>query len=328
MTTPADSMNAETAAARPTLLLTGPVMEDVVERQLAARFTLAPFEALDTLPPGAVRAIATRGGRPVDDALMARLPALEIVANFGVGYDTVDAAAAAARGVVVTHTPGVLDEEVADLTVGLLLAAVRCLPQADRFVRAGEWLKGAFPLTATLRGRTVGLAGMGRIGRAIAHRLEAFGLDIAYHSRRPVLDLPWRHYPDLIAMARAVDTLVVIVPGGPATRHMVNAGVLEALGPEGVLVNVARGSVVDEEALLAALRNGTILAAGLDVFADEPRVPEAFFALDNVVLLPHVGSATVHTRVAMGQLVVDNLFSWFDGNGPLTPVPETPWPRG
>ncbi|WP_454918416.1 2-hydroxyacid dehydrogenase [Xanthobacter sediminis] len=303
-------------------------MEAVVEPQLAARFALAPFEALDSLDPKSVRAIATRGGRPVDDALMARLPALEIVANFGVGYDTVDAAAAAARGVVVTHTPDVLDEEVADLTLGLLLATVRWLPQADRFVRAGEWLKGAFPLTATLRGRTVGLAGMGRIGRAIARRLEAFGLDIAYHSRRPVAGLAYRHYPDLLAMAQVVDTLVVIVPGGPATRHMVNAQVLAALGPEGVLVNVARGSVVDEEALLSALQAGTILAAGLDVFADEPRVPEAFFALDNVVLLPHVGSATVHTRAAMGQLVVDNLFSWLDGKGPLTPVPETPWPRG
>lgn len=316
-----------TTPARPTLLLTGPVMEQVVEPQLAGRFTLRPLADLDSLDAASVRAIATRGAVRVDGALMDRLPALEIIANFGVGYDTVDAAAAAARDIVVTHTPDVLDEEVADLTLGLLLATVRCLPQADRFVRAGGWVKGAFPLTATLRGRTVGMLGMGRIGRAIARRLEAFGVGVVYHSRRPVPDLAYTHFPDLMAMAGAVDTLVVIVPGGPATRHMVNAEVLAALGPQGVLVNVARGSVVDEAALLAALQARTILAAGLDVFAHEPHVPEAFFSLDNVVLLPHVGSATVHTRTAMGQLVVDNLVSWFEGRGPLTPVPETPWPR-
>lgn len=312
---------------RPTVLLTGPVMEAVVERQLGARFDLLPLSALDGSNAAAVRAIATRGGARVDAALVARLPALEIVANFGVGYDTVDAEAAAARGVVVTHTPDVLNEEVADLTLALLLAAVRQVPQADRFVREGRWLKGAFPLTATLRGRTVGMVGMGRIGRAIALRLEAFGVPVAYHSRRRVEGLSYPYYADLVAMAEAVDTLVVIVPGGPATRHMVNAQVLAALGSDGVLVNVARGSVVDEAALLQALQAGTLLAAGLDVFEDEPRVPEAFFALDNVVLLPHVGSATTYTRNAMGQLVVDNLLSWFDGKGPLTPVPETPWPR-
>ncbi|WP_234050974.1 MULTISPECIES: 2-hydroxyacid dehydrogenase [unclassified Xanthobacter] len=316
-----------TTPARPTLLLTGPVMEQVVEPQLAGHFTLRPLAELDSLDPASVRAIATRGAARVDGALMDRLPALEIIANFGVGYDTVDAAAAAARDIVVTHTPDVLDEEVADLTLGLLLATVRCLPQADRFVRAGEWVKGAFPLTATLRGRMVGMLGMGRIGRAIARRLEAFGVGVVYHSRRPVPDLAYTHFPDLMTMAGAVDTMVVIVPGGPATRHMVNAEVLAALGPQGVLVNVARGSVVDEAALLAALQARTILAAGLDVFAHEPHVPEAFFSLDNVVLLPHVGSATVHTRTAMGQLVVDNLVSWFEGRGPLTPVPETPWPR-
>jgi lactate dehydrogenase-like 2-hydroxyacid dehydrogenase len=315
------------ASPRPSVLVTGPVLEAVVERQLGARFAVVALADLDRTDPRAVRAIATRGAARVDAALMDRLPALEVIANFGVGYDTVDAAAAAARGVVVTHTPDVLDDEVADLTLGLLLATVRRLPEADRFVRAGRWRAGAFPLTATLRGRTVGMVGMGRIGRAIAQRLDAFGVGLVYHSRRKVADLGYDHVPDLLAMARAVDTLVVIVPGGPATRHMVNAEVLAALGPDGVLVNVARGSVVDEPALLAALQAGTILAAGLDVFEDEPRVPEAFFSLDNVVLLPHVGSATTRTRTAMGQLVVDNLFSWFDGTGPLTPVPETPWPR-
>jgi len=302
-------------------------MEQVVEQQLQDRFDLLPFEALDTIAPDQVRAIATRGGRRVDEALMARLPRLEIIANFGVGYDTVDAEAAARRGVIVTHTPDVLNDEVADLTLALLLAAVRLIPQADAFVRAGQWTKGAFPLTATLRGRTVGILGMGRIGRAIARRLAGFDVPIAYHSRRPQPDLDLPYHGDLLSLARAVDTLIVIVPGGPATRAMVNAEVLAALGPDGVLVNVARGSVVDQPALLVALENRTILAAGLDVFADEPHVPEAFFALDNVVLLPHVGSATIATRRAMGQLVVDNLLSWLDGAGPLTPVPETPWPR-
>lgn len=315
-------------AAHPALLLIGPIMENVVERQLATRFDLVAFEQLDAAHAKSIRAIATRGNLNVDDALLARLPSLEIVANFGVGYDTVDAAAAAARGVVVTNTPDVLNEEVADLTLGLLLATVREIPQADRFVRAGGWRTGMFPLGPTLRGRTVGLIGMGRIGQAIAKRLDAFSVPVVYHSRRGQPSMPYRHYGDLLAMARDVDVIIVIVPGGPSTRHMVNAAVLEALGPDGILVNVARGSVVDQEALLKALQERTILSAGLDVFADEPHVPEGFLALDNVVLLPHVGSATHHTRGAMGQLVVDNLISWFDGKGPVTPVAETPWPRG
>lgn len=311
---------------RPAVLLTGPVMESVVERQLAARFALVGLADLATADAASIAAIATRGAVPVDEALMARLPALRIVANFGVGYDTVDAAAAAARGVVVTNTPDVLDDEVADLTLGLLLATVREIPRADRFVRAGAWKKGAFPLGPTLRGRRVGLVGMGRIGRAIARRLEGFGVEIAYHTRTERTDVPWPWFGRLVDLARAADILVVIVPGGAQTRNLVNAEVLAALGAEGILINVARGTVVDEPALVAALQDGTILAAGLDVFAREPEVPEALLQLDNVVLLPHVGSATHHTRGAMGQLVVDNLVSFLDGKGPLTPVPETPWP--
>ncbi|MGU3494980.1 2-hydroxyacid dehydrogenase [Xanthobacteraceae bacterium A53D] len=321
-------MTAAPSSARPKLLLTGPIMEEVVERQLEQHFTLvgpANLEAVIAAEGAEIRAIATRGKVRVDAALMDRLPKLEMVANFGVGYDTVDAAAAAERNVVVTNTPDVLNEEVADLTLGLLLATVRELPQADAYVRAGKWLKAPFPLGATLRDRKVGIVGMGRIGRAIAKRIEAFGLPIVYHTRRPQADVPFQHYDSLIAMAKDVDTLVLILPGGAATKNMVNAEVLEALGPRGVLINVARGTVVDEPALLKALQERTILAAGLDVFADEPRVPEAFFALDNVVLLPHVGSATHHTREAMGQLVVDNLVSWIAGKGPVTPVAETPW---
>lgn len=311
---------------RPAILLTGPVMENVVERQLASRFRLVSLADLTEEDAARIPAVATRGAVRVDDAFMARLPALRIVANFGVGYDTVDAAAAAARGVVVTNTPDVLDDEVADLTLGLLLATVREIPRAERFLRAGRWKEGAFPLGATLRGRRVGLLGMGRIGRAITRRLEGFGVEIAYHTRSPRADVPWPWFERLVDLARAVDILVVIVPGGPATRNMVNAEVLSALGPDGILINVARGTVVDEPALLKALQERTILAAGLDVFAREPDVPEGFLALENAVLLPHVGSSTHYTRGAMGQLVVDNLVSVLDGKGPLTPVAETPWP--
>ncbi|MGO4335110.1 2-hydroxyacid dehydrogenase [Labrys sp. KB_33_2] len=275
-----------------------------------------------------VRFLAAGGHAHVDEALLAALPKLEIIANFGVGYDSVDAAAAARHGVIVTNTPEVLNEDVADLAMALLLATIREIPQADRFLREGKWLSENYPLTkATLRGRTLGIVGLGRIGKAIARRAEAFGLKIAYYGRSRQADVVYAYHASVRALAEAVDTLMIIVPGGAETRNLVDADVLKALGPEGVLINVARGSVVDEDALIEALRNRTILAAGLDVFADEPRVPEGLAALDNAVLLPHVGSATIHTRRAMGQLVVDNLVSWRDGKGPLTPVGETPWPR-
>jgi lactate dehydrogenase-like 2-hydroxyacid dehydrogenase len=307
-------------------------MMPAVDAALAERFAVHACGAADldrtVAEHGArIRAIATRGRVPTTAALIERLPALELIANFGVGYDSIDLAAAARRGVVVTNTPDVLDDEVADFTVGLLLATVRRLPQADRFVRSGRWPDGQFPLAPTLRDRTVGLVGMGRIGQRIARRIAAFDVPVVYHARRPRTDVPYRHHADLVAMARDVDTLVLIVPGGPATRHLVGAEVLAALGPRGILINVARGSVVDEPALVRALQDGTILAAGLDVFADEPRVPQALLAMDQVVLVPHIGSATHHTRAIMGRLVVDNIVSWFDGKGPLTPVPETPWPR-
>lgn len=316
------------------LLQTGPMMP-MVEAQLTGRFLVHRLDADDAEAMLAeagprIRAVATgvgstgNGKRRVSRELLARLPKVEIVANFGVGYDAVDAVAAAERGIVVTNTPGVLDDDVADLTIALLLATVRHLPQAERYLRAGKWLTAGFPLTATLRDRTIGIIGMGRIGKAIARRLVGFGRPIAYHSRRQAPDVPYRYYGDLLEMAREVDVLIAIVPGGAETRHMINEEVLAALGPTGIFINVARGSVVDEEALIRALANGTIAAAGLDVYENEPRVPDALIAMENVVLLPHVASATHLTRRAMGQLVVDNLVAWAEGRPVLTPVPETP----
>ncbi|MBY0260493.1 2-hydroxyacid dehydrogenase [Methylobacterium sp.] len=302
------------------------VMTEVERHFTLHRLDTAPDPEtfLRTVGPR-LRGLATGAQAPVDRALLARLPNLEIVASLGVGYDTIDTAAAHAQGVVVTNTPDVLTDEVADLALGLLLATVRQIPQADRYLRAGHWPRQTYPLTPTLRGRAIGILGLGRIGRAIARRLEGFGVAIAYHGRRPQADVPYAYHPTLLGMAQAVDVLLVVAPGGPETNGLVDAAVLEALGPQGLVVNVARGSVVDEAALIAALQAGTILGAGLDVFAREPHVPPELLAMEHVVLLPHVGSASVHTRAAMGRLVVDNLIAWFDGRGPLTPVPETPW---
>jgi len=273
-----------------------------------------------------IRGVATSTlyGR-MDETLFERLPNLEIVSSFGVGYDNVDVTEAAKRRIVVTNTPDVLNDEVADLTIGLLLATLRKIPQADRYLRQGNWLKASFPLSATLRERKVGIVGLGRIGKAIAKRLEGFDVSIAYHSRTEQDGVAYRYYPTLPGLAEACDVLIVITPGGAATRHLINADVLKALGPNGVLINVARGSVVDEQALIEALKSGTILTAGLDVYEDEPRVPQDLIDLEHVVLLPHIASASVHTRNAMGQLVADNLISWFEGRGPMTPVSETPW---
>jgi len=273
-----------------------------------------------------IRALARGGHAHVDRALIERLPALEIIASFGVGYDGIDVGAAAARGVIVTNTPDVLTEEVADTALGLLLMTVRDLSAAERHLRAGRWpVDGPYPLSASLRNRTVGIIGLGRIGLAIARRLDAMRVPVVYHSRRARAGVRYRYYDNLRAMAADVDVLLVIVPGTAETKHLVDAGVLQALGPDGILINVGRGSVVDEAALVSALKDGTIRSAGLDVFANEPHVPAALVALPNAVLLPHVGSASVHTRTAMGQLVVDNLKSWFEDGKPLTPVPETPW---
>jgi lactate dehydrogenase-like 2-hydroxyacid dehydrogenase len=274
-----------------------------------------------------IRAIAMTGGHaPLDEAYMRQYPKLEIISSFGVGYDNIDAKAAARLGIIVTNTPGVLDDEVADTALGLMIMTVRQLPQSERYLRAGQWMaKGAYPLSPSLRGRTVGILGLGRIGTAIATRVSAFGLDVVYHGRHAQAEVPYRYYSSLVDMAKAADILIVVAPGGPGTRHIINAEVLEALGPDGVLINVARGSLVDEKALIEALRNKIILAAGLDVFENEPSVPQELIALDNAVLLPHVGSASIKTRRAMAECVVSNVLAWADDKPPLTPVPETPW---
>jgi len=257
------------------------------------------------------------------------LPRLEIVSTFGVGYDHIDVQWAAAHGVTVTNTPQVLTEEVADTALGLLLCVVREFPQAERYLRAGKWAERAYPLTkATLRNRTVGMVGMGAIGQAIARRLDAMKVPVVYHSRRPAAGVSYRHYPKLLDMARDVTVLLVITPGGAETKNLINAEVLKALGPEGILINMARGSVVDEEALIQALKDKVILSAGLDVYVREPEVPAELIAMDNVVLFPHLGSGSVYTRTQMDQLVVDNLLAWAAGKPPLTAVPETPWRRG
>jgi lactate dehydrogenase-like 2-hydroxyacid dehydrogenase len=258
--------------------------------------------------------------------VMARLPKLELVSSFGVGYDNVDAKYAAAHGITVCNTPEVLNEEVADTALGLLLCTVREFPQAERYLRAGKWLKGGYPLSATLRDRTVGIVGLGRIGKAIAKRVEAFGVPVVYHSRNSQKDVSYKYYAKLVDMAKDVDTLIVITPGGPATKHLINAEVLAALGPRGIVINMSRGTVVDDAALIKALREKTIYSAGLDVFVNEPEVPKEYLEMENIVLFPHLGSGSVWTRQKMEQLVVDNLLAWNSGKAPLTPVPETPWP--
>jgi lactate dehydrogenase-like 2-hydroxyacid dehydrogenase len=316
---------------KPEVLLIGPLKPVVVKGLDAICTVLKVAAAKDpdafTAEHSHVRAIACSDTRElIPGTLMARFPNLEIVASFGVGYDHMDVKWAAAHNVVLTNTPDVLTEEVADTALGLLLCTVREFPQAERYLRAGKWLERNYPLTkATLRNRTVGMVGMGAIGQAVARRLAAFGVPVVYHTRKPRRDVSYLHCPSLIEMARAVDILMVIVPGGAGTQNLINAEVLEALGPDGILINMARGSVVDEPALIKALQDKRIMAAGLDVFAKEPDVPQELIAMDNVVLFPHLGSASVYTREKMDQLIVDNIAAWAAGNAPLTPVAETPW---
>src|SRR6201996_36970 len=324
-------MSGNISSEKIDLLVYGP-NKPIVDNGFSDQFVLHPFETrgdLDRLSPAVATKIrgaaVTYSTARCDGTMMALLPKLEIVSSFGVGYDHVDANYAREHNIVVTNTPDVLTGEVADIALGLLIATLREFIKADRYLRSGLWKTQNFPLSAgSLRDRKVGMVGMGRIGQAIGRRLEASMVPVVYHSRKPAAGVAYQHYPDLMEMAKAVDTLVVIVPGGPATTKLINAEVMKALGPRGVIINVARGTVVDEQALIAALKSGTILAAGLDVFEKEPNVPDELKALQNVTLLPHIGSASVVTRNAMDQLVVDNLKAWFAGKPPISPVAETP----
>jgi lactate dehydrogenase-like 2-hydroxyacid dehydrogenase len=320
--------------SKPALLMTGPMMP-LIESGCDAAFTVHrlqnapdPEAFLKQVAPD-ITAICTGGhtGVKTDAELMGRFPNLRIVGNFGVGYDSVDVGTAAKRGIVVTNTPDVLTEEVADTAIGLLLSTVREFYRAENWLREGRWPKdGDYRLTpASLRDRSAGIAGLGRIGKAIARRLEAFAVPVSYYGRNPQPDVSYRYYSSLVDLARDVDTLIVVTPGGAGTQNMINAAVLGALGSRGILINMSRGSVVDEAALIAALKNGTILAAGLDVFVGEPNVNPALLEIENLTLFPHVGSASQHTRNAMGQLVVDNLAAFAEGRPPKTPVPETPF---
>ena len=299
----------------------GPTLKALDEAYATHKLWLAPDkEALFASVADRCTAAATTGGRGMDAALMAKLPKLKMLANFGVGTDAIDLDAAKARGIAVSNTPDVLTEDVADLAFALLLATVRRVAAGDRYVRAGKWLEKPMMLTESVQGKTLGVIGMGRIGKAIARRAEAFNLKIAYQGPNRKADLRWPYFSDVAAMARECDFLVASCPGGEATRNLINRAAIDALGAKGVVVNISRGAVIDEPELIAALKEGRLGGAGLDVFVDEPRVPEAFFAMDNVVLQPHVGSATFPTREAMGRLVIDNLELFFAGKPLKTPV--------
>ncbi len=293
------------------------------ERALAAKYTVhklheaADKNALLAAVGNSVRGIA---GGSVKAELMDRLPKLEIISNFGVGYDSIDTQAAKARNIRVTNTPNVLNDAVAELTIGLMIALSRRIPQAHQYVRDGNWPKGSFPLLSELNGKTLGILGLGRIGKEIAIRAQAMKMRVVYHGRHEQADEPFAYYSDLTEMARDADWLVIIAPGGKDTQKMVSRAVLEALGPHGYLVNMARGSLVDQGAMVEMLASKALGGAALDVFEDEPHVPPALFGLDNVVLSPHQGSATRQTRDKMGALVVANLDAWFAGEPLISPV--------
>jgi hydroxypyruvate reductase len=268
-----------------------------------------------------VRCVVATSHATIDAALINALPNLEQVSVYGMGYEKIDVAALRARGIRLTNTPDVMVDDVADLGIALVLTTVRRMVAADRFVRAGRCGGASMPFAHSVRGLKLGIAGLGRIGARIAQRAEVFGMQVLYHNRHPRADLPYPCLPSLLELARASDMLLLCTPGGESTHRMVNAAVLQALGPQGTLINIGRGSLVDEPALLQALQDGTIAAAGLDVFEDLARPPSALFELDNVVLSPHRGSATFESRGAMARLFFANVEAWFAGTAPPTPVP-------
>jgi len=306
--------------SRPTILRVPPLSPQLHDA-VAERYDVVDPDDLPDRADDVVGIVCTNTGR-VDGALITSLPRLGVIVNHGVGYDNIDVPVALDRGIAVSNTPEVLDDAVAETAVALLLAVRRQVVVADRFVREGRWRDAAFPLTDQVAGSRVGILGLGRIGRAVATRLEAFGCTVSYHNRRRVPDVSYAYAASPVDLAAGVDNLIVVVPGGSGTEALVDATVLDALGPAGVLVNIARGSVVDEPALVAALQEGRLGGAGLDVYADEPHVPEELRTLDNVVLLPHVGSGTHPTRAAMRELTLANLDSWLADGTLRTPIPE------
>jgi len=308
------------------LLQVSPVPPMLIER-LEKEFTLHDFvnsadpdTLLDAVGPN-IRGILASGMKGPNANLINRLENLEIIASFSVGFDSTDVVAAQSRGVIVTHTPDVLTGDVADLAMTFILMAPRRIGESERFLRAGKWLQGRMDLGTTARGKRLGILGLGRIGKAVARRAEVFGLHIAYHDIKPMGDLPYRSYPTALELAGASDILLVACEGGQATRGLVDAAVLDALGPGGFLINTARGTIIDQPALISALGQGRIAGAALDVFDGEPTVPAELLALENVVLTPHIASSTHETRRAMADLVYDNLRAHFDGKPVLTPVP-------
>ncbi len=312
---------------KPDLLLIGRVTDRMMDR-LTERFSVhSLFDQPDQMAflqseGHRFTAVATDGHYGLTPAPADLLPNLRVVSSYGVGYDAIDADGLAARGVVVAHTPDVLNDEVADTAILLWLAVSRRLVPADHWARSGKWVnEGAFPLTRSVQNRTVGILGFGRIGQTIAARASMFNATVLYHTRTPK-DVPQTYVDTPVELAARSDVLVCITPGGAATKHLVNAEVLRALGPDGILINVSRGSVVDEQALVSALSSGELGGAGLDVFEEEPKIPDALKDKENVVLTPHVGSATVETRQAMGDLTCDNLIRFLDEGRVFTPVPE------
>ncbi|MED5575028.1 MAG: 2-hydroxyacid dehydrogenase [Pseudomonadota bacterium] len=279
-----------------------------------------PDVLLDEVGPK-IRGILAGGMKGPNANLINRLPNLEIISSFSVGFDATDVVAAQARDVIVTHTPEVLTGDVADLAMTFILMAPRRIGEAERFLREGKWLQGRMELGTTVRGKRLGILGLGRIGKAVARRAEVFGLHIGYFDIKPMGDLPYRSYPTLLELAAASDILLVACEGGEANRGLVSADVIEAVGPNGFLVNTARGPIVDQTALVSALKAGRLKGAALDVFDGEPQVPAELMAMENVVLTPHIASSTDETRRAMGDLVYENLRAHFDGKQVLTPVP-------
>ncbi|WP_340108383.1 2-hydroxyacid dehydrogenase [Pikeienuella sp. HZG-20] len=309
------------------ILMIGPMhpvcMEDIAKLGVVHRYwEAADKDALLAQVGERVGVVATDGHHGCPPALMARLPNLKLIASYGVGYDNIDVPAANAHGARVTNTPDVLNDAMAEITVGMMVAFCRRLLEADAFTRAGKWEKGAFGLTSELTGATAGILGLGRIGKEIARRLVAMKMNVVYHGRNEQKDQPYRYYPDLVEMAKAADWLVVVTPGSAETEKLVDAKVMAALGPSGVLVNVARGAVVDEAALVEALKSGALGGAALDVFEDEPRPHPELLTMPNTLLSPHQGSATNRTRAAMGKLVVDNIRAHIAGEPLISEVVE------